>query len=93
MAYMYILECIDGTYYTGSTIDLEKRFYQHQSGEGARYTSKRIPVELVYCEFYKYVSDAFRREKQIQKWSHNKKRALIESQYSELGKLAKKEFN
>ena len=47
---MYILECSDGSYYTGSTNDLEKRLEQHQGGEGANHTRKRLPVELVYYE-------------------------------------------
>lgn len=50
MGYMYILKCSDGTYYTGSTVDLEKRLWQHQRGEGANYTKKRLPVELIYYE-------------------------------------------
>ena len=47
---MYILKCADDSYYTGSTIDLEKRLIEHQSGEGANHTKKRLPVELVYFE-------------------------------------------
>lgn len=50
--FMYILECCDGTYYTGSTIDIEKRFCEHQQGKGANYTSKRLPVKLIYFEEY-----------------------------------------
>ena len=51
-AYMYILKCADGSYYTGSTVDLERRLWQHQNGEGANYTKKHLPVELVYYEEY-----------------------------------------
>ena len=76
-AYMYILECADGTYYTGSTIDLARRFEQHQNGEGANYTKKRIPVKLVYIEKFNRIDKAFNREKQIQGWSRAKKEALI----------------
>ena len=92
MAYMYILECADGTYYTGSTVDLSKRFDQHQSGEGARYTAKRIPVTLAYYEIFESVANAYKREKQIQNWSHDKKKALIEQNYCDLTILAKKKF-
>jgi putative endonuclease len=67
MAYIYILECNDGSYYTGSTKDLERRLWQHQNGLGANHTAKRLPVELVYCEF-------FDREKQVQGWSRKKSR-------------------
>ncbi|MCB9004081.1 MAG: GIY-YIG nuclease family protein [Ardenticatenaceae bacterium] len=83
-AHMYILECADGSYYTGSTKDIEKRLWQHQNGEGANYTKKRLPVKLVYAEPYDRVEDAFRREKQVQRWSRRKKKALIEANYDKL---------
>ncbi len=95
MAYTYILECVDGSYYTGSTVELVKRFNQHQAGEGAKYTSKRIPVTLVYLVYYETfdsVTGAFKREKQIQNWGHAKKKALIEGNYCDLSILAKKKF-
>lgn len=74
---MYILKCCDDTYYTGSTIDLERRLGQHKSGEGANYTMKRLPVELVYYEEFSRIDKAFYREKQVQGWSQKKKEALI----------------
>jgi putative endonuclease len=74
MAYIYILECNDGSYYTGSTKDLERRLWQHQNGLGANHTAKRLPVKLVYCEFFDRVADAFDREKQVQGWSRKKSR-------------------
>jgi predicted GIY-YIG superfamily endonuclease len=64
-------------YYTGSTTDLERRFEQHQRGEGARHTARRLLVKLVYCEFFDRVADAFAREKQVQGWTRKKKEALI----------------
>lgn len=88
MPHMYILECADGSYYTGSTRDLERRLWQHQQGLGARHTAKRLPVKLVYCEFYDRVADAFYREKQVQKWTRKKKQALIASDDNELHRLA-----
>ena len=75
--FMYILECSDGSYYTGSTIDLARRIVQHQNGEGANHTKKRLPVTLVYYEEYQRIDDAFYREKQVQGWSRKKKEALI----------------
>ena len=57
---------------------LERRLWEHQNGLGARHTAKRLPVRLVYCEFYDHVEDAFYREKQVQGWSRRKKQALIE---------------
>ena len=92
MAHMYILECADGSYYTGSTKNLERRLAQHQRGEGANFTRKHLPVKLVHCEAYPRVADAFLREKQVQHWSHAKKRALIEGNADGLRVIAKKVF-
>ena len=86
---MYILRCSDGSYYTGSTRDLEGRLYEHQNGLGAVFTKKRLPVKLVYCEEFERIDDAFHREKQVQGWSRAKKEALIQGQYDLLPKLAK----
>lgn len=58
---MYILLCSDGSYYTGSTRDLEYRLYQHQMGEGANYTKNRLPVRLVYYELYSRIDHAYYR--------------------------------
>ncbi len=87
--YLYILQCSDGSYYTGSTIDLASRFAQHQAGEGANHTAKRLPVALVYLEEYDRVDRAFKREKQIQGWSRVKKEALIAQQAHRLPELSK----
>jgi putative endonuclease len=89
---MYILECSDGSYYTGSTKDLEKRIWEHQNGVGANYTKLRLPVELVYYEEYARIDEAFYREKQVQGWSRKKKSALINGKPELLPKLAKKVF-
>ena len=89
-SYMYILECADGSYYTGSTKDLEKRLWQHQNGTGANHTKKRLPVRLVYAEPFDRVEDAFRREKQVQGWSRRKKQALIEENYNDLIDFSKR---
>ena len=86
--YMYILECYDGSYYIGSTKDLELRLAQHQAGEGANHTKKRLPVKLVYYEEYQRIDEAFYREKQVQGWSRKKKEALINGMSDELKKLA-----
>ena len=88
MPYMYILQCADDSFYTGSTWDLEKRLWQHQNGEGANHTRKHLPVRLVYCECYDRVEDAYAREKQVQGWSRKKKEALIAADPSELHRLA-----
>lgn len=90
MPYLYILECADGTYYTGSTPDLDRRLSQHEAGEGANYTAARLPVHLVYSEEFVLIGQAFKREKQIQAWSHSKKKALIEGDFEKLKEGAKK---
>ncbi|MFL0078568.1 GIY-YIG nuclease family protein, partial [Tenacibaculum maritimum] len=86
--YMYILECADGSYYTGSTKNLEIRLLQHQKGNGANHTKKRLPVKLVYVEEFDRIDEAFKREKQIQGWSRKKKEALINNQHHKLPKLS-----
>lgn len=90
--FTYILECADGSFYTGSTKNLEKRLSEHKIGIGANYTKTRLPVELVYYEEYSRIDEAFYREKQIQGWSRRKKLALMEGKSELLPKLAKKVF-
>jgi putative endonuclease len=87
--YVYILRCSDNSFYTGSTIDLEVRIAQHNSGEGANYTRKRRPVHLAYYEEFQRIDDAFYREKQIQGWSRAKKLALINDRLEDLPLLSK----
>lgn len=86
--FMYILQCNDGSYYTGSTKNLEIRLAEHNAGQGANHTKKRLPVTLVYYEEYNRIDEAFYREKQIQGWSRAKKEALIKKMPQELKKLA-----
>lgn len=86
--WMYILECADGSYYTGSTNNIKLRIAQHQSGNGANHTKKRLPVKLVYFEEFTRVEKAFYREKQVQRWTRKKKEALIYGNFVELNKLA-----
>ena len=86
--YMYILECRNGAYYTGSTVDLDRRIQQHQNGEGANFTKKHLPVKLVYYAAFEHVAQAFYREKQVQGWSKAKKEALINGKTNLLHGLA-----
>ena len=86
--YTYILKCSNDKYYTGSTIDLQRRFAQHQAGEGANFTRKNLPVELVYFEEFPRIDQAFYREKQIQGWNREKKEALINGTPEKLYELA-----
>jgi putative endonuclease len=71
---------------------LEKRIWQHQQGEGAKYTARRLPVELIYSEEYRRIDEAFHREKQVQGWSRAKKEALMRGDYDEVSRHAKKVF-
>lgn len=86
---MYILECADGSYYTGSTWDLDRRLREHQNGEGANHTKKHLPVKLIYYEEYARVEDAFQREKQVQGWSRRKKEALMAGNREKLIEFSK----
>lgn len=89
IGFMYILKCKDGSYYTGSTVNLELRLAQHQKGEGSNHTRKNLPVVLVYYEEFQKIEDAFYREKQVQGWSRKKKEALIENRSEDLPLLSK----
>ena len=64
--YVYILKCSDGKFYTGSTVNLERRLWEHQNGFGANFTKKSLPVELMYVEEFSEIEKAYMREKQIQ---------------------------
>lgn len=75
--YCYIVECADGTYYTGWAIDPEKRVAVHNKGRGARYTRTRLPVKLVYMEEQPDRSTAMKRERTIKMMTRIQKQNLI----------------
>ncbi|MBI4426692.1 MAG: GIY-YIG nuclease family protein [Candidatus Kerfeldbacteria bacterium] len=79
--YVYIIECLDGTYYTGRTWDVAGRFEQHLSGLGGRYTAKHGVKRLAYFEEHDNFETASSREKQIKDWSRMKKQKLIEGEW------------
>jgi len=91
--FVYILECADGTFYTGITNNLSERLRQHQSGhdEGS-YTFSRRPLELKWYAQFTDVRNAIEKEKQIKRWSRAKKEALIRNDWDEVQRLAKKVF-
>ena len=60
--FMYFLECSDGSYYVGSTRNLEERLQQHQAGEGAAYTRRRRPVRLVFAQEFQRIDEAYAME-------------------------------
>ena len=89
---MYILRCSDDSYYVGSTRDIITRFQQHQAGEGAEYTRRRLPVELVFVQPCESIVQAYWFEKKVQNWSRAKREALINRDLHLLPGLAKKQF-
>lgn len=74
--FVYIIECNDGTYYTGCTRHLSLRYEQHLSGRGSVYTAKHGVKTLAYSEAFESLETARIRERQIQRWSQAKKRNL-----------------
>ncbi len=84
MNYTYILECADGTLYTGWTNNLPNRIKVHNAGKGAKYTRTRLPVKLVYAEEHEEQCEAMRREYIIKQMTRTEKLALIsENMYHE----------
>ena len=92
MAWTYMLLCSDGSFYIGSTRDLDARLWQHENGLGARYTARRLPVKLVWSEEFESVVDAFYFEKQIQNWSRAKREALVQGRLHDLPALSRSRF-
>jgi putative endonuclease len=90
-AYIYMLQCSDGSYYVGSTRkELEQRISEHNAGTFAGYTSSRRPVTLVWSQHFANITDAIAIERQIKGWSRAKKEALIRGDYAEIQDLAKR---
>ncbi|MDN5943354.1 MAG: DEAD/DEAH box helicase family protein, partial [Nitrospira sp.] len=87
--YMYLLECADGSLYTGSTTNLRIRLQQHNDQEGARHTVARGPVKLIYYETFDRIDEAFARGKQVQGWGREKKTALIKGNIDLLKQLSR----
>ena len=91
MAWTYIVRCSDGSYYVGSTTDLERRIWQHNfSPEGAAYTRRRRPVHLVWAAEFDRIDEAFAFEKRIQGWSRAKREALIRGDFDALPGLSRR---
>ncbi len=76
---VYLVRCQDATLYCGSTTDIKRRVKEHNSGNGAKYTKSRRPVELVWSTPAKSRSDAFKKESAIKKLSRKQKNLLVES--------------
>ena len=91
--WVYILECADKSYYTGHTDNLEKRLYEHERNLFKCYTSKRLPVRLVYSHEFETREGALARERQVKGWSRRKKQALIAGDWSSLVEYSKARAN
>lgn len=86
MVYIYS----DGSFYTGHTNDLSERLSRHNTGQGSKWTSCRLPVKMVFQERHETEESAIKREKQIKKWSRLKKEALIQGDIRKLRSLSKR---
>lgn len=82
--YTYIVQCSDGTYYTGWTNDLINRLNTHNSGKGAKYTRCRLPVSFVYAHKYETKSEAMKEEYRIKTLTRKEKYSLICSGMNQL---------
>ncbi len=93
MAWVYILKCADGSYYTGMSrsADLDQRVSEHEMklSSGA-YTASRLPVQLVFSEYFDLIADAIFAERRIKRWSRAKKEALIRGDWRMVQHLAKR---
>ena len=76
-SYTYLLRCADGSLYCGWTNDLDKRVEKHNSGNGAKYTRSRLPVELVYYEVFDTKKEAMSREFHIKRMTKQEKEKLM----------------
>ncbi len=88
MCCVYILKCLDGSFYIGSTSDIESRIELHDSGKASAYTRARLPVRLVYTEPQPTRSRAVKRERQLKGWTCAKKQALIDGDLAALRQLS-----
>jgi len=77
MYFVYLIQCQDGTIYTGVTTDIDRRFQEHKNSKGGHYTSSRKVVKVLYTESHKDRSNALKRESQIKDWRREKKLNLI----------------
>jgi len=91
--WVYILRCGDNTLYVGHTANLEARVHFHQSAAGAAHTAARLPIDLVYSEEHTSIAEAIERERQLKRWSAQKKAALIDGDAGTLKRLSRRRRN
>ncbi len=91
MLWVYIIECADSSYYVGSTVDLDRRLWEHDMGLGSTYTRprRRRPVKLRWCVQYQSIQQGFDFEKQLQGWGRAKREALMEGRFEDLPALSR----
>ena len=87
-AWVYMLRCSDGSYYTGCTTNIDQRIYEHQAGVFPGYTSSRRPVELVWLEEFPDVNQAIDAERKLKGWSRKKKEALMKEDFELIHELS-----
>ena len=90
VCWLYLVRCSDGTLYVGHTDDLETRIARHNKGFASSYTARRCPVALVYSEKYHTRLAAIERERQLKRWSGQKKEALVRGDLGRLRTLARR---
>ncbi|HEY0239549.1 MAG TPA: GIY-YIG nuclease family protein [Friedmanniella sp.] len=89
MAWTYLLRCSNGSFYVGSTRNLDQRVAEHDAGAVEGYTEKRRPVELVWAHETERVDEAWALERQIKGWGRAKRIALIEGRFADLPGLSR----
>jgi predicted GIY-YIG superfamily endonuclease len=90
-AWLYILRCADGSYYTGTTrTSLEIRLAEHNSAHFGGYTASRRPVTLIHSEYFQQITDAIAAERQVKGWSRAKKEALSKGRFDLLPELSRR---
>jgi putative endonuclease len=88
--YVYVLRCFDGTFYTGVTNDIDRRFGEHCAGlDPACYTFQRRPLKLVHVSEFAWIDQALAFEKKLKAWSHRKKRAFVENDFASIKRYAR----
>ena len=85
----YLLLCAEGLYYTGHTDDLERRIGEHMSGQIKGFTSSRLPVQLVWADYFQTRAEAIENELRVKKWSKAKKKALTAQDWDKLAYFSK----
>ncbi len=90
-AYLYILLCADGSYYTGTArLGLEQRVAERNSGAYGGYTAQRRPVKLVFSQWFERITDAIAAERQVKGWPRAKKEALMRGEFQRLPELSRR---